>query len=121
MFIKVLLLIRPRYADVCRKDMIVHIAETEKHKLTSFKRLKGDYVSENYGIFAAIITADNANSSVRIKGLYDALHMTTSAIGLSLFYLLPATPKSMITHPHALMCWKMKPSGLGLVGNANYE
>ena len=74
--------------------MIVHIAETEKHKLTSFKRLKGDYVSENYGIFAAIITADNANSSVRIKGLYDALHMTTSAIGLSVLYLLPATSKS---------------------------
>jgi hypothetical protein len=79
--------------------MIVHIAETEKHKLTSFKRLKSDYVSENYGIFAAIITPDNANSSVRIKGLYDALHMTTSVIGLSLLYLLPATLKSMITHP----------------------
>jgi hypothetical protein len=83
--------------------MIVHIAKTEKHKLTSFKRLKGDYVSENYGIFAAIITVDNANSSVRIKGLYDALHMTTSAIGLSLLYLLPATPKSMITHPRVLV------------------
>jgi len=101
--------------------MIVHIAETEKHKLTSFKRLKSDYVSENYGIFAAIITPDNANSSVRIKGLYDALHMTTSVIGLSLLYLLPATLKSMITHPPALMCWKMKPSGLGLVGNASCE
>jgi hypothetical protein len=68
--------------------MIVHIAETEKHKLTSFKRLKGDYVSESYRIFAAIFTPDNANSSVRIKRLYDALHMTTSAIGLSLLYLL---------------------------------
>jgi len=48
--------------------MIVHIADTEKHKLTSFKRLNGDYVSESYGIFAAIFTVDNANSSVRIKG-----------------------------------------------------
>ena len=72
--------------------MIVHIAQTEKNKLTSFKSLKVDYVGENYGIFAAIITADNANSSVRIKGLYDALHMTTSAIGLSLLYLLSPRP-----------------------------
>ncbi len=67
--------------------MIVHIADTEKHKLTSFKRLNGADVSESYGIFAAIVTVDNANSSVRIKGLYDALHVTTSAIGLSLLYL----------------------------------
>ena len=67
--------------------MIVHIADTEKYKLTSFKRLNGDYVSESYGIFAAIFTVDNANSSVRIKGLYDALHMTTSGIVLSLLYL----------------------------------
>ena len=78
----------PRYTDVCRKDMIVHIAEAEMHNLTSFKRLKGDYVTESYGIFAAIFTFDNANSSVRIKGLYDASHMTTSAVGLSLLYLL---------------------------------
>ena len=58
------------------------------HKLTSFKRLKGDYVARVTRIFAAIFTVDNANSSVRIKGLYDASHMTTSAIGLSLLYLL---------------------------------
>jgi hypothetical protein len=68
--------------------MIVHITETETHKLTSYKRLKGDYVSENYRIFAAIFSVDNANSSVRIKGLHDASHMTTSAIELSLLYLL---------------------------------
>jgi hypothetical protein len=44
--------------------------------------------SESYEIFAAISIVDNADSSVRIKGLYDALHMTTSAIGRS----LPAYP-----------------------------
>jgi hypothetical protein len=76
--------------------MIVHIADTEKHKLTCFKRLNGDYVSESYGIFAAIFTVDNANSSVRIKGLYDALHMTTSAIGLSLLYLLSGYPTRIV-------------------------
>lgn len=68
--------------------MIVHIAETEPHKLTSFKRLKRDYVNESYGIFPAIFSVDNANSSVRIKGLYDASHMTTSAIELFRLYLL---------------------------------
>jgi hypothetical protein len=72
--------------------MIVHMADAEKHKLPSFKRLNGDYVSESYRVFAAIFTLDNANSSVRIKGLYDALHMITSPIGLSLFYLLSGHP-----------------------------
>ena len=47
--------------------MIVHIADTEKHKLTSFKRLNGADVSESYGIFAAIVTVDNANSSSESK------------------------------------------------------
>ena len=55
--------------------MIVHKANTEKDRLTSLERLKRDYVSENYGIVAAVVTVDNADSSVRIKGLYDALHV----------------------------------------------
>lgn len=56
--------------------MILHKADTEKNKLTSFKRLKRDYVSENHGIFAAILTVDNADSSLRIEGLDDASHVT---------------------------------------------
>ena len=55
--------------------MIVHKAKAETNKLTSFERLRRHYVSENYGIVAAVFTVDNANSSVRIKGLYDALHV----------------------------------------------
>ncbi len=34
------------------------------NKLTSFERLKSDYVRENYGIVAAVFTVDNADSSV---------------------------------------------------------
>ena len=64
--------------------------------MTSFERLKCDYVSENYGIVAAVLTVDNADSSVRIKGFYDALHMTTSAIGLSLLYLLSGHPTRIV-------------------------
>jgi len=44
--------------------MIAHKANTEKNKLTSFERLKRDYVSENYGIVATVFTVDNADSSV---------------------------------------------------------
>jgi len=55
--------------------MIAHKAKTETNKLTSFERLRRDYVSENYGIVAAVFTVDNANSSVGIEGLYDALHV----------------------------------------------
>ena len=69
--------------------MIAHKANTEKNKLTSFERLKRDYVSENYGIVAAVFTVDNADSSVQIKGLYDALHVGPAfAIVPSLLYPL---------------------------------
>ena len=50
------------YTDVCRKRAVVHKADTEMNKLTSFERLKRDYVSENYGIVAAVFTVDNADS-----------------------------------------------------------
>src|SRR5260370_7135871 len=67
--------------------MIVHKAKTETNKLTSFERLRRHYVSENYGIVAAVFAVDNANSSVRIKGLYDALHVGPAfAIVPSLLY-----------------------------------
>jgi hypothetical protein len=56
--------------------MIVHKADTEKNKLTRFKRLNSDHISESYGIFAAIFTVDNADSSVRVKSLYDSSHVT---------------------------------------------
>jgi len=55
--------------------MIVHIAKTETNKLTSYERLRREYVSENQGIVVAVFIVDNANSSVRIKGLYDALRV----------------------------------------------
>jgi len=69
--------------------MIVHKAKTETNKLTSCERLRRDYVSENYGIVAAVFTVDNANSSARIKGLYDALQVGPAfAIVPSLLYRL---------------------------------
>ena len=45
------------------------------NKLASCKRLKLDYVSENYRVFAAIFTAYNADSSLRIESLYDSSHV----------------------------------------------
>jgi hypothetical protein len=46
------------------------------NKLASCKRLKLDYVSENYGVFPAIFTEYNADSSLRIETLYDSSHVT---------------------------------------------
>ena len=63
------------YPDVCRKCVVVHKADAEMNKLASCKRLKLDYVSENYRVFAAIFTAYNADSSLRIESLYDSLHV----------------------------------------------
>ena len=69
--------------------MIVHKADTEKNKLTSFESLRRDYISKNYGIVAAVFTVDNADSSVQIKGLYDAVHVGPAfAIVPSLLYPL---------------------------------
>jgi hypothetical protein len=55
--------------------MVVHKADAEMNKLASCKRLKLDYVSESYGVFAAIFTAYNADSSFRIESLYDSSHV----------------------------------------------
>ena len=63
------------YPDVCRKRVVVHKADAEMNKLASCKRLKLDYVSESYGVFAAIFTAYNADSSFRIESLYDSSHV----------------------------------------------
>lgn len=62
------------YPDVCRKRVVVHKADAEMNKLASCKRLKLDYVSESYGVFVAIFTAYNADSSLRIESLYDSSH-----------------------------------------------
>jgi len=63
------------YPDVCRKRVVVHKADAEMNKLASCKRLKLDYVSESYGVLAAIFTAYNADSSLRIESLYDSSHV----------------------------------------------
>jgi hypothetical protein len=59
--------------------------------LTSCKRLKLDYVSESYGIFAAIFTADNADSSLRIESLYDSSHVVP-AFTIAPYYIPYAAP-----------------------------
>jgi len=63
------------YPDVCRKRVVVHKTDAEMNKLASRKRLKLDYVSESYGVFAAIFTEYNADSSLRIESLYDSSHV----------------------------------------------
>lgn len=63
------------YPDVCRKRVVVHKTDAEMNKLASCKRLKLDYVSESYGVFAAIFTEYNADSSLRIESLYDSSHV----------------------------------------------
>lgn len=63
------------YPDVCRKRVVVHKADAEMNKLASCKRLNLDYVSESYGVFVAIFTAYNADSSLRIESLYDSSHV----------------------------------------------
>jgi hypothetical protein len=77
-----------RYADVCRKAMIVHKADTEINRLARFKGLNSDHISESDGIFAAIFTVNNADSSLRIEGLYDALHMTPLRQPMVLLYCI---------------------------------
>jgi hypothetical protein len=67
------------YPDVCRKRVVVHKADAEMNKLASCKRLKLDYVSESYGVFVAIFTAYNADSSLRIESLYDSSHVAPAA------------------------------------------
>jgi hypothetical protein len=49
------------------------------NKLAGRKRLSRDYVGESYGIFATRLVEDNANSSLRIKSLYDSAHIVTDS------------------------------------------
>jgi len=86
------------YPDVCRKCAIVHKADAEMNKLASCKRLKLDYVSENYGVFAAIFTAYNADSSLRIESLYDSSHVTPRFCDSALPNYIP--------NPRKSECWQ---------------
>ena len=62
-------------SDICRKRVVVHKAHTENNALASCKRSNHYYVSASYRVFAPILAADNADSSLRIERLYDSQHM----------------------------------------------
>ena len=66
----------PRHADVGRKCMIVHKADSEVNDLADLKRFNGDNIDQSYGISTTIFTADNAKSLIRIETFYDSLHVT---------------------------------------------
>ena len=68
------------------------------NKLASCKRLKLDYVSENYGVFPAIFTEYNADSSLRIESLYDSSHVTPRFCDSALPNYIP--------NPRKSECWQ---------------
>ena len=55
--------------------MAFHKAHTENDALAGCKRPSDDYVRASYGVFAAILAADNADSPLRVERLYDSQHM----------------------------------------------
>jgi hypothetical protein len=57
------------------------------NKLAGRKRLSLDYVGESYGIFATRLVEDNANSSLRIKSLYDSSHVVPASLPPSPDYM----------------------------------
>ena len=68
--------------DICRKRVVVHKAHTENNALAGCKRPSHDYVSASYGVFTAILAADNADSSLRIESLYDSQHVDPAALAI---------------------------------------
>ena len=72
--------------DICRKRVVVHKAHTENNALASCKRSSQDHISASYGVFAAILAADNTDSSLRIERLYDSQHVDPAALAIVGFF-----------------------------------
>ena len=67
--------------DICCKRVVFHKAHTEDDALAVCKRPSHDYVSASHRVFAAVLAADNADSSLRIESLYDSQHVDPAALG----------------------------------------
>jgi len=57
--------------------MALYVPYTETNTLAGLQGFKPYYVSEDYRVVAAVLPMDNANSSLRIKRLYNAQHMAS--------------------------------------------
>jgi hypothetical protein len=64
---------------------------TEMNRLASFKGLSFNQISNNYRIIAAVLTVDNANSSLQIESLYYTLHVLPPFGWSFPLYLSPAS------------------------------
>jgi hypothetical protein len=71
--------------------MIVYKPDAEMNRLPSFKGLSLNQISNNYRIIAAVLTVDNANSSLQIESLYYTLHVLPPFGWSFPLYLSPAS------------------------------